>query len=391
MPGVLMVIGAYYPEVSGGGVVCRDIVRRLSDRMQFTVLTTTADPCLRKDDEVDGVPVYRVCVDPRRAWSKVCAGIRMAQTFRRTRHRFSIVHLHGFSRKSILMVALARFFGKRILITLTSVGHDDPISMRQRGAFTYWSYSRADVFAGISPRFRPLYEASALPAARFRLITNAVNTRRFCPVDADGQRRVRHELGLPVDNPITVFVGFFSHEKGPDLAFAAFARVSDRFPDSRLVLIGATRSNYYEIDTALAHEIRREAAERCLDERVIFVESTLEIHKYLQAADVFMLTSTREGLPVALLEAMSCGLGCIATRLEGITDILITDGVSGRLVESGDLDGFDTALGFMLANPDARTAMGTQARETVVGHFGVEGMVEAYFDTYSALHVCARA
>ena len=380
-----MVIGAYYPEISGGGLPCREIVRRLSDRVQFTVLATTADPSLGEDDEQDGVCVYRVQVDLRRPWSKVPAGIRMARTFWRTRHRFSVVHLHGFTQKSILFVVLARLFGKRIVITLTSVGHDDPLSMKQRGALTYWAYSRADAFAGVSLGFRPLYQESRLPAARFQVIPNAVDTARFCPVDAEGQQCLRGELGLPIAGPIVLFVGFFSREKGPDLAFEAFARVSDRFPDSRLVLVGATRSGYYEIDPELAGEIRRGAAERHIAERIFFVESTREIHKYFQAADVYMLTSTREGLPVALLEAMSCQLGCIATRLEGITDILITDGVSGRLVEPRDLDGFETALGSMLAHGDARTAMGARARETVVRRFGVEGMVEAYFETYRAL------
>src|SRR5262245_55050453 len=138
-PGVLMVIGAYYPELSGGGLPCREIVTRLRNRARFTVLTTTADPSLPENDERDGVPVYRVRVDPASAWSKVRATLRMTTTFLRTRRRFDIVHLHGFSQKSVLMVLLARLCSKRLMITLTSVGHDDPVSMQRRGALTYWA------------------------------------------------------------------------------------------------------------------------------------------------------------------------------------------------------------------------------------------------------------
>lgn len=385
MPGVLMVIGAYYPELSGGGLPCREIVTRLRDRARFTVLTTTANQTADGEDAQDGVPVIRVYVDPTDRRSKLRAIVRMAAAFWRARRRFSIVHLHGFSQKSILMVALARLLGKRLVVTLTSVGHDDPISMQRRGAMTYWAYSRADVFAAVSPRFRPLYESSSLPPARFKYIPNAVDTQRFAPVSDERRRALRRELGLPEDGSVVLFVGFFSREKGPDRAFETFARVSGAFPRAHLVLIGATRSAYYEVDVELADSIRRTMGERRLGERVTFVESTLEIHKYFQAADVYLLTSTREGLPVALLEAMSTGLGCIATRLEGITDVLLTDHVSGLLVEPLDVDGFEASLRVMLADDAARRVMGARARDVIERGFGVDRMVEAYLASYLEL------
>jgi glycosyltransferase involved in cell wall biosynthesis len=385
LPGVLMVIGAYYPELSGGGLPCREIVTRLRGRAQFTVLTTSADPSLRQDDEQDGVPVYRAFIDTRSAWSKVRATARMATTFWGTRRRFQIVHLHGFSQKSVLMVVLARLFGKRVVVTLTSVGHDDPLSMRTRGLVSYWAYTQAAVFAGVSPQFRQLYEASGLPPSRFTFIPNAVDTERFHPIDEAGQRRVREELGLPIDGPLVLFVGFFSREKGPDVAFEAFARASRAVPDTRLLFIGATREGYYEIDPLLAGDIRRRAIDAGLADRVLFVESTREIHRYFQAADLYILTSTREGLPVALLEGMASGLGCVATRLEGITDVLIDDGHSGRLVAPRDASGFAAALTAMLTGTLDRKHAGACARERVLSQFTVDRMVESYFHIYSAL------
>lgn len=379
-----MVIGAYYPELSGGGLPCREIVTRLSDRARFIVLTTTADPSLPEDDERDGVPVYRVRVEPS-LWSKMRATFRMASTFWRTRRQFDIVHLHGFSQKSVLMVVLARLCGKRLMITLTSVGHDDPVSMKQRGALTYWAYARAEVFAAVSPRFRAIYETTSLPPSRFRFVPNSVDVDRFSPVDALRRREIRGELGLPLDGPLALFVGFFSREKGPDRAFDAFARISDAVPDAHLLFIGATRPTYYEIDPALSDEIRHAAAQRGLDRRVHFVESTLEIHRYFQAADVYLLTSTREGLPVALIEAMSCGLACIATRLEGITDVLITDGITGTLIAPGDVDGFARALRPLLVDAEARRAMGARAREVIALGFSVDGMVHSYDSIYQTL------
>src|SRR5262249_719590 len=115
---------------------------------------------------------------------------------------------------------------------------------------------------------------------------------------------------------------------------------------------------------------------------VLFVESTLDIQRYFQAADTYLLTSTREGLPVALLEAMACGLGCIATRLERITDVLVDDGVSGCLVEPGDVAGFASALKALLTDAGMRRAMGARARTAVEDRYSVDRMVDAYLRIY---------
>jgi len=125
-PGVLMVTGAYFPELSGAGLQCRTLVKALHDRVAFRVLTTTADTTLPADDMIDGVPVHRIFIDPAGRWSKAMGTLRFTRAFLRDAASFSIVHFHGFSQKSILLMWLARLKQKRIAIKLTSVGHDDP-------------------------------------------------------------------------------------------------------------------------------------------------------------------------------------------------------------------------------------------------------------------------
>src|SRR5438132_4859848 len=135
-----MVTGAYFPELSGAGLQCRALVRSLRDRVDFSVLTTTADGSLTIDDLQDGVPVHRIFVDPASLWSKMLATLRFMRAFIRRSRQFSIVHLHGFSQKSILLVGLALLSRKQVAIKLTSVGHDDPVSIRRRGRLAFWCY-----------------------------------------------------------------------------------------------------------------------------------------------------------------------------------------------------------------------------------------------------------
>ena len=129
-----MVTGAYFPELSGAGLQCRALIGKLRDRVDFTVLTTTADATLPVDDVQDGVPVHRVLVNPASTWSKAGASLRIAGAFLRAARRFSIVHFHGFSQKSILLMGLARLKRKRIAVKMTSVGHDDPGSTSREDA-----------------------------------------------------------------------------------------------------------------------------------------------------------------------------------------------------------------------------------------------------------------
>jgi glycosyltransferase involved in cell wall biosynthesis len=381
-----MVTGAYVPDQSGAGLQCRALVQHLRATIPVAVLTTTTDSQLATEDEVDGVPVYRVFVEPSRVRSKLAAAVRMTRVMLRERRRFSILHLHGFSQKSMLVVALGLLMGKRIAIKLTSVGHDDPVSMQKQGGLAYWCYSRSHLYFGVSPRFQSLYEASELPAGRFRLIPNGVDLDRFRPAAPDERRATRRELGLPPDAAVVLFVGFFSREKCPDVLYDAWARAAQRGDTSSvLVFVGATRSTYYEVDQDLARDIRDRAAKAGLGGRLHFVEKTQEIEKYYRAADVFVLPSVREGLPNALLEAMASGTACVATRLEGVTDTLIDDGSSGVLIPPRDEAAIATALERLLLHPDQALGMGARARERVKRDFALTDVVQSYLDVYQEL------
>ena len=152
-PRVLMVTGVYAPETSGASLQCRRLVRALRDRVDFRVLTTSTDPSLPWNSVIEDTPVRRVAVDPRRRVSKLAAIERMASSFLEIAPNIDIVHLHGFSQKSVLVIALAKLMGKRIVIKLTSVGHDDPQSMRAGSKMQWLAYQRADAFIGVTPRF----------------------------------------------------------------------------------------------------------------------------------------------------------------------------------------------------------------------------------------------
>lgn len=382
-PRVLLVTGAYYPEISAAGVQCRAVAAALRDRVRFSVLTTAVDPSLPSHEIVDEVHVYRVAVDVRRLLSKARASVGFVGWIARLRQSIDIVHLHGFSQKNVPVTLMARAFRKPIVLTLHTAGQDEPQIVLGRGRLDYWAFTSADLVLSVSPYLSARYLEAGLSADRLRLAPNGVDTTRFRPATAGQRVALRREIGWHETEPVVVFVGFFSRDKRPDLLFRAWRRMVAAGPPAKLAYIGATGPTYYEIDDSLARRIRIDAAETGKAGEVLFVEPTNEIEKYLRAADVFVLPSAREAHPVSLLEAMACGLPSIASRLTGATDVLIDDGVNGRLFPVDDEAALVSALRDLVANPAAARTLGARARETVVQRYDINQTAEHWRAAYA--------
>lgn len=382
---VLMVTGAYAPETSGASLQCRNLIRALNDRAEFRVLTTSTDASLPRDSIVEQTPVRRITVNPESPISKAVAVQRMSSSFLELAGAIDLVHLHGFSQKSVLIIALARALHKPIAIKLTSFGHDDPQSIQRNGRAMWWAYRQADRFIGVTPRFAEGFASAGLDRSRFVFIPNGVDLARFRPASAAERAELRRQLGIAVADPMVLFVGFFSREKNPDVLFEAWASLNERGLRSTLVLIGATAGSYYEIDPALARDIKARAMARNLSDRLVFVEHTDQIESFQRAADVFALPTAREGLPNALLEAMACGVPPVITRLEGVTDWIVTPGVNGELVATVDPAAFAIALERLLVSAERRQTLGDAARAHVEANFSLAGTAERTYAVYRDL------
>ena len=381
-----MVTGAYWPELSGGGLQCRTMIAALRERFRFRVFTTCTDPALPRNDTVEGIPVKRVLVDVARPSTKLQAAIRTVGFFVRHHRSFEIVHLHGFSQKSVLLVMLARLFRKKIVITIHTADQDEPEGVRRLGDLAYRCYASADRFIAISPRLAENYRRAGLPADRLATVPNAVDTDRFAPADAAERHRLRQALDASAaDLPWILFVGFFSDDKAPEALADAWLQLHEAGLPSLLLLVGATRSAYHEVDASIAERIRTKAAEAGVEHLVRFAGEVADVENYYRAADVFVMPSVREAFGMALIEAMASGTPVIATRIDGVTDVIVDDGKTGILVPPRDAEQIAVAIRSLLDDPAAAAVMGAHARAAVLQQYSLTAGAARWSAIYQQL------
>lgn len=359
--GVLLVTGAWHPEAAGGSLQARALAHACRGRVALHVLATSRRPELPASVVDDGVPVTRVALRPESRASVAAASARLAAALWRLRHEVAVVHLVGWSRKAVLLTALARELGLRVVLRLTSAGADDPVSLRARGRLADWVARSADALVAPSPALHELARQAGIDERRVRRIDNGVDLERFRPAAAAERAAARAALGLPADGPLALCVGHFAPEKGQRELLAAWARGPARA--GVLAFAGALSSSNPEVDAGYAASVRADAAALGLGDRVAFFGHREDVAAAYRAADLFAFASVREGRPNVVLEAMASGLPCVVHRLSGITDDLVADGASGRLVAIGDGDGLARALAEVAGDPALRAAWGEAARQ----------------------------
>ena len=378
---VLMVTGVYYPEVNGATLQCMRVISTLKKDVNFSVLTTTKDKNIAKNNVIDGIDVYRHYIGNRLGKFSQLFGISWIFLTK----KIDIVHLHGFSSRSALIVLISKIFNKKVIIKMTSYGHDDVISIANKNRLFFYIFSLANAYIGVSPIFKKMYYHTGMDRNKYYQISNGVDTGLFKPLgDNEDKNKIRSDLGLPSNIQLILIVGHFSIEKSANHVLDALIKLQKEISNKLgVVFIGSTNDHDFEVDKDLVDLMFSKSKE--VRGKVFFVESTSNIEKYYQAVDMYVLPSAREGLPNALLEAMSCSLPVLSTRLTGITEWFITHNSNGLMYDYGDIDTLAKLLKLLLKNKNLRDQLGHNARSTIVKNFDISLTTKKIYKVYDEL------
>src|SRR5664280_397997 len=201
---------------------------------------------------------------------------------------------------------------------------------------------------------RHLIEDEHTPPNSIHVCHNGVDPQVFAP----------KTLGsIPPHKELTIgTVCALRPEKCIDLLLAAFAVVRRVQPSMKLLIVGSG-----EMLVALRDESKRLG----LEEDCVFEPEKRDVADWMRAIDVFVIPSSSESLPNALLEAMGCGCCVIASRVGGIPE-LVSHGRNGLLFEAGDLDGLTRALTTVTFDKSLRDRLGQEASRTAHENFSIQ-------------------
>ncbi len=191
--------------------------------------------------------------------------------------------------------------------------------------------------------------------------------------------RARSNLGAGSDQLIVMTVGHAVPVKGWDVLIRAFAYASRDLPQARLVLVGSFTAEDEQTTYCKLAALVDQLGVRT---RVRFIGSVLDVYELLVAADIFVLPSRSEGDSNALLQALSSGLPCLATRVGRAND-LIAPTACGLLVDRADPDDMAAALRRLLLDGNLRARLSARAKtlkHSLTSCEYAQGLVRVYAD-----------
>ncbi|MGH9702014.1 MAG: glycosyltransferase, partial [Candidatus Acidiferrales bacterium] len=290
------------------------------------------------------------------------------------RENVSIVHSF-FETSDLWGGAVAKLSGVPILVS----SRRDMGIQREKKHDTAYRYMRrfTDLVLPVSNQVRDFcIERDGLDPKKVVTLHNGVEIERFA--NTGSGEAIRYAFGLENASHIVSAIANIRPVKGLDVMIRAAAIVCRKFPRACFVIVGTPHRSVF------LRELKALAQELGIAGNVRFLGGHDEIERFLKISDAFCLPSRSEGFSNSLIEAMGCGLPCVATDVGGNREAL-QEGVSGYLVANEDSQAMGERILNLLENPELARRMGAAGRRKVEQMFTAEAMMSTLTSHYQTL------
>lgn len=296
------------------------------------------------------------------------------------RHRRpDILHVHSPKAAGLGSVAGHILGVKSIIYTVHGWPFNEDRPLHQRLAIIFFSWlTMIFCHKTILLSEREYSQARNFPGVKekLRLIPLGIKAPIFLSVDGAKQCIAKH-IGIPIPEfNKKIVIGTIAElhkNKGLSYLIKSFATVVAQYPQSILVIIG---------DGQELTSLHMLVKENQLEQSVFLTGYMDNAAEYLKAFNIFVLSSLKEGLPYAILEAGCASLPVVATTVGGIPEI-IEDMKSGVLVQPKNIRELAHAISFMIEHPDERRKYGIALKDRVANNFSMEKMVVGIAELYA--------
>ena len=345
---------------SGGEVQVFLLLRGLREQGVESVLFSPPESASEKQAVREGFPTQQIRL---RNDSDLAGIFRLSRAF--SASGFDLAHLH--SGRAIWCGSLAaRLAGVPVVATKRM----DRVIKRSPKSACIWRrwVNRA---VAISPAVEQHFVDYGVDPARLRLIRSVVDPARVAPQGVALDARCKADPDLCT----LLFAGSLHQRKGVDVLVDAMSHLIRSGTPLRAWILG---------EGPEAEPLQTRISEAGLEEHGLLLGRQTNVADYLAAADLFIMPSRAEGMGIAALEAMAAGVPVIASAVGGLCDSVV-DGVTGRLVPSGDAVALAGAIRELAGDAERRRTMGEAARARMVERYRPDQMVAGYMALYREL------
>jgi glycosyltransferase involved in cell wall biosynthesis len=291
------------------------------------------------------------------------------------KNRIEIIHCHGYK---------SNFYG-----LLASGGQVPSVTTNHNWLTAHWKLKIYcildslwirffDRIVAVSDEVRKEMVRYKIPEQKIRVIDNGIALERF--ETAVETKHVKGQLGLDEKVKIIGTVGSLIAEKGHIYLLEAARQIVDVVKDVKFLVVG---------DGPLRKPLEEKSEELGIKKQVILAGQRKDIPELLKAMDIFVLPSIKEGLPMALLEAMAAKRPVIATRVGAIPKVIENKDI-GVLVEPKDVAGLRDAIMNLLNEPGRMNLLARKGFDRVCKDFSSDEMGKHYLKLYNEITSPAR-
>jgi glycosyltransferase involved in cell wall biosynthesis len=357
-------------QIGGGESHLLSLVENL-DRSAFDpiVLSFTDGPMVQrlKEMNVDTSVIYTEKPFDVRKWKEVRKFIKENQV--------DIVHAHGTRANSNILWA-AKSLNIPVVYTVHGWSfHQDqnPVVRSIRVMGEKYLTSKSDINISVSASNQQSGK-KYIKSFDSVVINNGIDQRKFNPQKPF--KNIRAELGIREDQQLVLFIARFTGHKQPLALIKAFAKAVISNPEMHLLMVGDGDQKSEAVDLITKFN---------LSDRVTLSSFRQDVPDILAAADIFVLPSLWEGLPIGLLEAMAMGKAVIASNVDGTNEI-VRNNENGILIETENLvDNLTNALVTMSLDEKMRNSFRQKAIETVNERYNALSMTRGIENIYRQL------
>lgn len=352
--------------VGGAEILATRLARQLKRSYRFLFVCLDEQGILGDELLAEGFEVEVLHRRPGLDWRST---LRLARLLRR--ERVALLHAHQYT--PFFYALTARWLGGRIPVLFTEHGRHFPDYRRSKRILANrLLMSRRDRVVGVGEAVRQAVIANeGIAPERVNVIYNGIDLDAIDPkhADRDGTRR---EMGVGPNDLVVIQVARLDYLKDHLTALRALERVALRRPDVQLVLVGEGPER---------GKIEAEIHQRRLNEHVHLLGLRSDVARLVSAADVFLLTSISEGIPLTVIEAMGAELPVVSTRVGGVGEMVV-NGQTGLLASAGDDRTLAEHILSLAVEPERRRNMGQAGRQRAHTLFGEQQMHASYRRLY---------